>query len=331
MFNTFISLKRIQILNQTSDPMEKTDYRILGLNKVFSEKELTNIDNSQAHVISILSYFATSLFDKNKTDDVLWDITENCISKLDLEDCIIYLLDENKEFLIQKAAFGNKNKGERRILNPITIPRGKGIVGHVAVSGQSEVITDVTQDMRYILDDLQRGSELAVPLLLDDEVIGVIDSEHSEKSFFDINHLFLFELIAQLTVKKLAHIMQNKQDSFTNDNAYYKQFCLLIEEEKIYRDENLSLSSVAERLNISANYLSQLVNKLSDFNFSDFINRYRVEEAKSSLIHPDFENYTITAIGLEAGFNSRSAFYSAFKKYTGLTPTEFSEKNKNVS
>lgn len=311
--------------------MEKTDYRILGLNKVFSERELASIDDSQAYVISILSYFATSLFDKNKTDNVLWDITENCISKLNLEDCIIYLLDNDKNILVQKAAYGNKNKGERRILNPITIPCGKGIVGHVAASGQPEIITDVTQDTRYILDDLQRGSELTVPLLLDDEVIGVIDSEHSKKFFFDTNHLFLFELIAQLTVKKLAHIVHNEQGSFTNDNAYYKQFCLLIEEEKIYRDENLSLTTVAERLNISANYLSQLINKLSDFNFTDFINRYRIEEAKKFLVHQDFAHYTITAIGLEAGFNSRSAFYSAFKKCTGITPTEYQEKSNNMS
>lgn len=311
--------------------MEKTDYRILGLNKVFSEKDLATIDDSQAYVISILSYFATSLFDKTKKEDVLWDITENCISRLDLEDCVIYLLDRDKKLLIQKAAYGNKDKGERKILNPITIPLGKGIVGHVAASGDPEVIPDVTQDPRYILDDVQRGSEVTVPLLIDNKVIGVIDSEHSEKSFFTSNHLFLFELIAQLTVKKLAHIIQNEKGSFTNDNAYFKQFCLLIEEQKIYKDENLSLSSVADRLSISANYLSQLVNKLSDYTFPDFVNRYRVEEAKSCLVRRDFEHYTITAIGLESGFNSRSAFYSAFKKYTGTTPTEYRKKHTNIS
>lgn len=311
--------------------MEKTDYRILGLNKVFSEKDLANIDDSQVYVISILSYFATSLFDKTKKEDVLWDITENCISQLDLEDCVIYLLDRDKELLIQKAAYGNKDRGERKILNPITIPLGKGIVGHVAASGEPEIIPDVTQDPRYILDDVQRGSEVTVPLLIDNEVIGVIDSEHSEKAFYTINHLFLFELIAQLTVKKLAHIIQNKKDSFTNDNAYYKQFRYLVEKEKIYMDENLSLSSVAEQLNISTNYLSQLINSLSGCSFPDFINRYRVEEAKSCLVHPDFTNYTITAIGLESGFNSKSAFYSAFKKYTDITPTEYREKHKNIS
>lgn len=311
--------------------MENTDYRILGLNKVFPEKELDNIEENQTYVISILSYFATSLFDKDKTDDVLWDITENCISIMGLEDCIIYLMDKNEKLLIQKAAYGNKNKGKREILNPITIPYGEGIVGYVAASGEPEIIADVTQDDRYILDDLQRGSELTVPLFHHEKVIGVIDSEHSKKRFFNDNHLFLFELIAQLTVKKLSHIIQNEKSSFTNDNAYFKQFCHLINKEKIYTDENLSLTSVAEQLNISANYLSQLVNELSNCNFSDFINRRRVEEAMGFLIHPDYTNYTITAIGLESGFNSRSAFYSAFKKHTGTTPTEYRDKHTNLS
>ena len=310
--------------------MEDTDYRILGLSKVFSKNDLADVGNNRTYVISILSYFATSLFDKNKIDDVLWDITENCISKLGLEDCIIYLLDKEKNLLNQRAAYGNKNKGKRKILNPITIPFGQGIVGYVAETGRPEIISDVTQDTRYILDDLQRGSELAVPLFHKGEVIGVIDSEHSMKSFFTINHLFLFELIAQLTVKKLAHIIQNEKSSFTNDNAYFKQFCYLIEKKRLYRDDKLSLTSIAEQLNISANYLSQLVNELSDYNFSEFINHYRVEEAKNHLIHPDFSNYTIAGIGLESGFNSRSAFYSAFKKHTGLTPSKYRKKH-NIS
>ena len=80
---------------------------------------------------------------------------------------------------------------------------------------------------------------------------------------------------------------------------------------------------VAEQLNISANYLSRLINALSKSNFSELINRYRVEEAKRALAHPDFSSYTVEGVGYEAGFKSKSAFYSAFKKHTGSTPIEF--------
>ena len=76
--------------------VEATDYRIRGLNRIFSKNELLDLSEDPSHVISILSYFATSLFDKNKVEEVLWDITENCISKLNLEDCVIYLLNEEQ-------------------------------------------------------------------------------------------------------------------------------------------------------------------------------------------------------------------------------------------
>lgn len=303
--------------------MQETDYSILGLNRIFPEDHLLEWSKKQGHVIAILSYFATSLFDKNKVDDVLWDIAENCISRLGMEDCVIYLLNKDQKMLVQKAAYGHKRHGKQRILHPITIPWGKGIVGHVAASGNAEIVDDVTCDDRYILDDLQRGSELAVPMILGEEVIGVIDSEHSDKYFFTVYHRFLFDLIAQLTVKKLAHILQKRRTSFTNDNAYYRQFRLLLEKEKIYKDENLSQTAVAERLHISANYLSQLVNAISGKNFSGLINRYRVKEAMQCLLNPEFSHFTVAGIGHESGFNSTSAFYTSFKKETGITPAEY--------
>src|SRR5690606_1584571 len=156
---------------------------------------LGQINESQSLIISVLSYFATSLFDKFTAESVLWDVTRNCISKLGLEDCVIYLFDKKKENLIQKAAYGNKNPEERKILSPIKIPSGCGIVGMVALSGKAEIVADVTKDERYIRDDLQRSSELAVPILQDGQVIGVIDSEHSEPNYFTSFHLCVFELI----------------------------------------------------------------------------------------------------------------------------------------
>jgi len=307
--------------------MEFKKFEIEGLSRIFPQEYLGQINENQTQILNVLSYFATSLFDKFTLEDVLWNVTRNCISKLGLEDCVIYLFDEKKENLIQKAAYGNKNPMERKILSPIIIPAGCGIVGEVALSAKAEIITDVTKDTRYILDDLQRMSELAVPLLQDGKVIGVIDSEHSKPNFFTPFHLSVFELIAELTVKKLEHIKQKTRNSFTDDNAYFRQFLHLLKVEKIYKDETLSLTSVAERLHISPSYLSQIINTLSESNFPDTINRYRVEETKRCLLRPDYSNYTVEAIGYEAGFSSTSAFYSKFRKLTGITPTTFRKKN----
>nr|WP_262508226.1 helix-turn-helix domain-containing protein [Zobellia sp. OII3] len=80
---------------------------------------------------------------------------------------------------------------------------------------------------------------------------------------------------------------------------------------------------MADVLNISETYLSHLVNKLGGHNFSDHINHYSILDAKDMLADGKYNDYTILSIGLEAGFNSKSTFYSVFKKHTGLTPTGF--------
>ena len=123
-----------------------------------------------------IAYFANSLQGKSKVDELLWDITYNVITRTNLVDCVVYLLDKEKNVLVQKAAFGNKNTGENYILNPIEIPLGKGIVGSVALSGKAEIVKDTSRDPRYITDDSKRISELEVPIIADKKVIGVIDS-----------------------------------------------------------------------------------------------------------------------------------------------------------
>ncbi|MGB0949232.1 MAG: helix-turn-helix domain-containing protein, partial [Marinirhabdus sp.] len=298
-----------------------------GLNQIFEARALTVLNKNQRQVTTILSYFATSLFDKNKTKEVLWDIIENCISKLGLEDCVLYLLDEKQQLLHQVAAFGNKRKGKKEIRFPKKISVGKGIVGSVAQTGKYELIENTHKDERYIIDDLKRKSELAVPIYLDKKLIGVLDAEHSQQSFFTENHLYLFQLIAKLTEKKLVQLDKKKRLNITGDNLYYKEVCFLMNKEKLYRNPNTSLNTIAERVQISTNYLSQLINKLSGHNFSDFINTYRVEEVKLKLTDRAFSHYPILSIGLEAGFNSKSAFYNSFKKHTGISPTIFREKH----
>ncbi len=320
-----VEVQKPEINNTKKNVLRDTfsNFNIPGLSQFFSDKEEDRIQNTTPETIAILSYFATSLFEKNKLEDVLWDIVENCISQLQLEDCVIYMLDTEKKMLIQKAAFGHKNNGEQKVISPIQIPLGKGIVGRVAQTGTFEYIADVTHDSEYIIDDASRMSELSIPIFIDDEVVGVLDSEHSQKDFFNENHIFLFQLIARLTENKLKQLQTKTTCNITDDNVYFKELDFLMKEAKIYRDANLGLESMSTQLNISGNYLSQLVNKVTGRNFTDYVNGFRIEDAKSKLRNPEFINYTIIAIALESGFNSKSTFYSAFKKLTGISPKEY--------
>ncbi|AUC16957.1 hypothetical protein BTO06_18180 [Tenacibaculum sp. SZ-18] len=272
--------------------------------------------------LTILSYFATSLYDKNTISEVLWDITENCISYLNLEDCVIYMLDREKKYLVQKAAYGNKTDCKKKIISPLKIKVGNGYVGKTAKTGKYNRIDDVTLSNIYIKDDLKRKSELTVPIYIDNNIIGVLDSEHSQKAFFTDNHVYLFHLIAKLTELKLKQVINQKSSiNITGDNKYFKKLEILMTKEKIFRDPNISLINIANQLKISGNYLSQLINTITGKNFADYINSFRVEDAKLKLTNNRFLNYTVISIGLESGFNSKSTFYSAFKKMVGISPS----------
>ena len=104
---------------------------------------------------------------------------------------------------------------------------------------------------------------------------------------------------------------------------YSEQLLQYMEEHKPYRSQTLTLSELAEALGINSKYLSQVINELQGLNFMDFINGYRIRAAQEMLNAPRYKHYTIMAIADEVGFRSRSAFYTAFKKLTGQTPTEF--------
>jgi AraC-like DNA-binding protein len=85
---------------------------------------------------------------------------------------------------------------------------------------------------------------------------------------------------------------------------------------------------LAEKLNTNKSYLSQVINEYFRKNFSTFVNEYRVKEASRLLLEKESENYTIEAIANSVGFKSKSAFNSAFKKFTGITPSYFVNSTK---
>jgi AraC-like DNA-binding protein len=97
----------------------------------------------------------------------------------------------------------------------------------------------------------------------------------------------------------------------------------VFEEEKLYLQPELTLSDLATRLRTNTSVLSAAINQNFDKNFNDFVNQYRVEEVKRQLKNPDNAHLSLLGIALECGFNSKSTFNRAFKKFTGQSPKEF--------
>ena len=190
-------------------PFWKTNWFVLCLFILFSVLALwlwkirkRSINKQKAD--ATIDYFANSVYGENSANEICWDIARNCISQLQFEDCVVYLMDDDKNALVQKAAYGPKNPKGHDIVNPITILPGEGIVGTVLSTGKLLLVGDTSKDARYIVDDVRRYSELAVPILHNDKVIGVIDSENSKKNFYTAEHVKAMTTIASISGNKIA-------------------------------------------------------------------------------------------------------------------------------
>ena len=95
----------------------------------------------------------------------------------------------------------------------------------------------------------------------------------------------------------------------------------LMVEDKPYLEPNLTLNSMAERLDFPLHHLSQIINQFEKQNFNDFVNKYRVEEFIERAARD--KQFSFLALALDSGFNSKSTFNSVFKKHKGLTPSKY--------
>jgi AraC-like DNA-binding protein len=164
--------------------------------------------------------------------------------------------------------------------------------------------------------------------------------------FIGIDLFYLFNLIVPLCVSFIICVLgyyglrqpiifpadEEKQKtrkynkSKLNDNIsdeYMQKLLSYMENEKPYLQNNLTLQRLASALGITPHQLSQVINEKLNQNFFDFINQYRVKEAQKMLEHPQGQLLTILAISEEVGFNSKTAFNTAFRKTTKMTPSEY--------
>lgn len=105
--------------------------------------------------------------------------------------------------------------------------------------------------------------------------------------------------------------------------AYKAQLEQLMQESKPYLDAGLTLRQLAEQMELPANHLSQLLNEGFGQNFSEFVNRYRVQAFKEKAANPDLQHLNLLGLAYESGFNSKTVFNTFFKKMTGKTPKSY--------
>lgn len=152
---------------------------------------------------------------------------------------------------------------------------------------------------------------------------------------------FGFYGFRQTSIFSNAHsfqILQNRGNQLTQNSIYAKSgltsdkiqilaenLSKVMETKKPFLNENLNLTLLAELSETTQTQLSQVINQHFQMSFYDFVNQYRVEEAKRMLSSITFDHLTILGIAFECGFKSKSSFNRYFKKYVGVSPSEFKD------
>jgi signal transduction histidine kinase/ActR/RegA family two-component response regulator len=190
-----------------------------------------------------LKTFSASLLQQHGLEDLLWHIAGQVGEVFGFEDCVVYLLEGSG--LVQYAAHGVKSPALREIKNRLVVPLGSGIVGSVAVSGRPECIADTRNEPRYITDEFEGRSELAVPISYGGRVIGVLDCESSQPDGFTAADQAALEVVATLSAPRIASAIAER-GMHRVEAELHRVEGLQVERERQYHTERLeSLGQLA--------------------------------------------------------------------------------------
>lgn len=137
--------------------------------------------------------------------------------------------------------------------------------------------------------------------------------------------LLFFSAVNISAVAKVKDQAKNSYDNYKADAEYVDRIVKFMDAEKPYLKSNITLDTLSEMLDVPARELTALLNGHFKMNYYEFINNYRIKEAKEILkMHKD---QTISDVYLAVGFNSKSVFNTFFKKNTGMTPSEYRKES----
>jgi AraC-like DNA-binding protein len=143
--------------------------------------------------------------------------------------------------------------------------------------------------------------------------------------YFALRQPEIFTGSTQATLEAMPPVQKYQKSTLSVAKAeeYSRKLQAFMSGEKPYRNSDLNLPGLAKMLAVPPHHLSQIINEKLQQNFFEFVNRHRVAEAQQLLNDPAYAHLNIAEIGFSAGFSSISAFNAAFKKHTGMTPSQF--------
>ena len=139
-------------------------------------------------------------------------------------------------------------------------------------------------------------------------------------------------IVTLLQPERLVFLLKSKN---TSKNQIKDSFLIfdtlenIMKKEKPFLDPDLKINDLAKLIDTPTHLLSEYINKKLNLNFFEFINQYRVYEFKQRVNNPQYEKYTLLAIALDVGFNSKASFNRIFKQQTKLTPSQYKNQNRS--
>ena len=127
-------------------------------------------------------------------------------------------------------------------------------------------------------------------------------------------------------VRELITIDKSQNYKIDDLNEWKSKIDARMKDKRLFSSPQLSLLDVAKELDTNPRHISQIINQGYDMNFNDFVNQYRSREVVEKILKGEHIQKTLLSLALECGFNSKSTFNRAFKKYTGQTPAEYSKR-----
>lgn len=154
------------------------------------------------------------------------------------------------------------------------------------------------------------------------DVFGIFDNYIT---FLLVNALFVYSLLYAHQLLQTKGKVKEKEPAVNVEPSadVIEQIRQAMEGEQLYLKQNLNIEEFARHLGIHYREVSNILNHHFNTNFFEFVNQYRVDQAKKLLLDPSRSDTTIMEIFLESGFNSKSSFNRFFKRYTGMSAAEF--------
>lgn len=166
--------------------------------KIDAKRDLERREKFQ----NAINLITQSLFAKTEEHEILWGLVDSCVEVLSFDDLVVYMKDENGN-LVPRAASGRQLNKQGRIKDLKILTPGQGIVGNAFRVGKSILTKDVSKNKKYLADGKPKNSEITIPIKYGKEVIGIIDSEHSELGFYNNSHVEILETIASFAAVKI--------------------------------------------------------------------------------------------------------------------------------